>query len=406
MAVWKYRARVPGEKKTIKKSIEAATYADVYNSIVKNGWVPEKITKLDREKNEKRVIQLTLRETTIFCRQFSTMVGTGISIAKAIDILQMQEKENKNEKLYSLYHSVYEEIQRGQSLYEALKLQGSAFPPMLTNMVLAGEMSGNLDTIMARTSTYFEKQSRLMSKMRSSLAYPKLLIVMALAIVIALFTLVLPNFFVVFEQMEVELPAITQAVIKMSDFLREKWYMIVFVVIGVVLTWKIALTSPVIAYEWDYIKTKIPIVSNAMKKTAISNFTSTMGMMYASGISMIDSITVAATVLQNRYYETEFRYIIEAVASGAMMSSALLESKIFEPMVSSMLFIGEESGNLDELLSKTADFYEVEADEAITKMITAIEPIILVAIGFIVLVLVASVILPSFALATGMAEKY
>ena len=334
------------------------------------------------------------------------MIGTGITISKAFDILQTQEKENKNEKRYKLYHNVYEEIQRGQSLYEALKLQGSAFPAMLTNMVQAGEMSGNLDTIMERTAVYFEKQSRMMSKLRSSLAYPKILMIMALTIVIALFTFVLPNFFVVFEQMEVELPYITQVVVKISDFLREKWYIIIFVVIGTVLAWKIALTSPPIAYEWDYIKTRIPIVKEAMKKTAISNFTSTMGMMYSSGVSMLDSITVAATVLQNRYYESEFRYIIDSVAAGAMMSTALLESKIFEPMVSSMLFIGEESGNLDELLDKTADFYETEADEAISKMVTTIEPIILVVIGIIVLVLIASVILPSFALATGLADKY
>jgi type IV pilus assembly protein PilC len=406
MAVWKYRARVPGEKKAVTKSIEAATYADVYNSIVKNGWIPEKITKLDKEREEKKAIVLTLREVTIFCRQFSTMIGTGITISKAFDILQTQEKENKNEKRYKLYHNVYEEIQRGQSLYEALKLQGSAFPAMLTNMVQAGEMSGNLDTIMERTAVYFEKQSRMMSKLRSSLAYPKILMIMALTIVIALFTFVLPNFFVVFEQMEVELPYITQVVVKISDFLREKWYIIIFVVIGTVLAWKIALTSPPIAYEWDYIKTRIPIVKEAMKKTAISNFTSTMGMMYSSGVSMLDSITVAATVLQNRYYESEFRYIIDSVAAGAMMSTALLESKIFEPMVSSMLFIGEESGNLDELLDKTADFYETEADEAISKMVTTIEPIILVVIGIIVLVLIASVILPSFALATGLADKY
>ena len=406
MAVWRYRARVPGERKTVQKSMEAPTYADVYNSIVKNGWVPEKITKVDREKKERRVTQLTLREVTIFCRQFSTMVGTGISITKAFDILQSQELENKNTRLYSVYHNVYDEIQRGQSMYEALKLQGSAFPPMLTNMVHAGEMSGNLDSIMERTSTYFEKQSRMTAKMRSSLAYPKLLLAMAVVIVIALFTFVLPNFFVVFEDMEVELPAITQMVIKMSDFLREKWYILVFIVAAAILTWKIALTHPAVAYQWDYIKTRLPIVSPAMKKTAISNFTNTMGMMYSSGISMLDSITVAATVLQNRYYETEFRYIIDSVASGAMMSAVLLESKLFEPMVSSMLYIGEESGNLDELLARTADFYEVEADEAIAKMITAIEPIILVLIGLIVLVLVASVILPSFALATGMADKY
>ena len=406
MAVWKYKARIPGEKKKLVKSIEASTYADVYNYITKNGWIPEKITKTDKEETSKRVTQLTLRETTIFCRQFSTMISTGISISKAFDILQSQEKENRNEKLYSLYQSVYEEIQHGQSMYEALQLQDSAFPPMLVNMVHAGEISGNLDTIMERTATYFDKQSHLMSKVRSSLAYPKILIVMAFLIVISLFVFVLPNFFAIFDQMEVELPAITQMVVAVSNFLQKQWYIVIFVVVGVLLTWKIALTSPPIAYEWDYIKTRMPIVKNVMKKTAISNFTSTMGMMYSSGISILDSITVAATVLQNRYYETEFQYIIDSVASGAMMSSVLLESKIFEPMVSSMLFIGEESGNLDELLEKTAEFYATEADEAITKMVSAIEPIILIVIGLIVLVLMASVLLPSFALATGMAEKY
>lgn len=406
MAVWQYRARIPGEKKTIKKSVEAPTYADVYALITKNGWIPEKIIKLDREDREKRSSPMTLRETTIFCRQFSTMVSTGISISKALDILQAQELENHNNRLYEIYHNVYEEIQRGQSLYDAMKLQGSAFLPMLINMVHAGELSGSLDTVMGKLATYFEKQSRLMSKMRSSMAYPKILLFMAVTIVIALFTLVLPNFFAVFDQLDVELPAITQAVVKISTFLREQWYIVIFMVVGVVLAWKVALTAPPVAYEWDYIKTRIPIVKNAMVKTAISNFTSTMGVMYSSGISMLDAITIASTVLQNRYYESEFRYIIDSVGSGTMMSAALLERKLFEPMISSMLYIGEESGNLDELLQKTADFYEMEADEAIAKMITMLEPIILAVIGVIVFVLVASVILPSFTLATGLAEKY
>lgn len=403
MPIFKYTARGQDGKSTVKRSIEARNYAEAHSALVKSGLVPIHIVEVQggSSRGEAKPRKMSLREVAMFCRQFSTMLSAGVTLVKAFDILRTQAKASGQKNLALVYNRIYSKIHRGESLFEAMSGEGNVFPPMLVNMVRAGEVSGNLDTVMERTAEYFFSQNRLRNKIKTGTSYPKILLFMTVAIVLALFTFVLPQFFVVFETMDIELPQITIVVVAISNFITQKWYVVLMVAAGIFFTLKLLMKNPSFAFQVDVYKTKIPVVKVAISKIAIANFTATMGVLYASGVDMLESIEIAKSVIRNRLYEQKFSRIITAVESGSMLSVAMEQEQVFEPMVASMLFIGEESGNLEQILESTSKFYENEADEAIARMIAVMEPVMIIVIGIIVLALVASVILPSFSLASG-----
>ena len=333
------------------------------------------------------------------------MLSAGIPLVKAFDILTVQAKQTGQRQLYKIYGNIYQNIQKGMSLNECMRAEGDVFPPMLVNMVRAGEASGNLDIVIDKCGVYFESQYRLKNKIKTGLLYPKILLVLLVIIVIGLFTFILPKFFVVFDQLDVELPSVTQAVMAISDFFINQWLYIVIVVVALWLLFVILMTNYQFAFYIDQIKTQLPIVKLATEKVAIANFSSTMAVLYGSGVSMLDSLEIASSILNNRYYEDRFKAVIKAVESGKMLSAALEKEQIFEPMFTSLMFVGEEAGNLEHILQEISVFYMSEAEEAIARMVTVIEPVILVIIGVLLLVVIAAVIVPSFSLASQITEK-
>ena len=404
MAKFRYTAR-DMEGKVVKKYVEASNYADVYDNIEKNGLQPIKILQLDKQEKQTKAKKLSLKTVTLFCRQFGSMLSAGIPLVKAFDILSVQAKQTGQRQLYNIYGNIYQNIQKGMSLNECMRAEGDVFPPMLVNMVRAGEASGNLDIVIDKCGVYFESQHRLKNKIKTGLLYPKILLVLLVVIVVGLFTFILPKFFVVFDQLDVTLPAVTQAVIAISDFFINKWLYIVIVVVAVWLLFVILMTNYQFAFYIDQLKTQLPIVRVATEKVAIANFSSTMAVLYGSGVSMLDSLEIASSILNNKYYEDRFKAVIKAVESGKMLSAALEKEQIFEPMFTSLMFVGEEAGNLEHILQEISVFYMSEAEEAIARMVTVIEPVILVIIGVLLLVVIAAVIVPSFSLASQVTEK-
>lgn len=404
MARFRYTAR-DQDGKVIKKFVEASDYAEVYETLARRGLESIKIAQIDKEEREQRVKKFSLKTVTIFCRQFGTMLSAGIPMVKAFDILRDQSKKTNQRQLYKVYNNIYQNIQKGLSLYECMKNEGDVFPAMLINMVRAGEASGNLDIVIEKCGKYFEAQNELRNKIKTGLMYPKILLVMIVVIVVGLFTFILPKFFVVFEELDVKLPMVTQAVVAISDFLIGNWLYVVIAIIGIWLLFTIAMTNYQFAFYIDQLKTQFPVVKAATEKVAIANFSSTMGVLYGSGVSMLDSLDIAASILSNRYYEEQFKNVIQAVESGQMLSMALEKEKIFEPMFTSLLFVGEEAGDLEHILEETASFYMKEAEESIARMVTILEPVIIVIIGLLMLVVVAAVIVPSFSLASGISAK-
>ena len=401
----KFRYKARKDKKIINKVLEAGDYAEAHNTLVANGLEPIKITQIGKDESKKKARKMTLKEVTIFCRQFVTMLTSGVSVVRAVDILREQALKENKKHLYRIYEQVYQDIQKGYALNEAMLAQGDVFPPMLVHMVRAGEISGSLDTVLERTAEYYESQHKLISRVQTSLMYPKILGFMIVAIVLGLFAFVLPQFFVVFDELDLTLPVLTEIVISISDFVIYKWYVLVIVVMSFLLAWSIAMTNEKFAYQVDYLKTRLPIVKVAVEKVAIANFTSTMGVLYSSGVSILQALEISAAVLNNRYYTAKFEQVIREVETGKMLSVAVDEAEVFDPMVTSLLRIGEESGNLEAIFETTATFYMSEAEEAIARMITALEPIVIVVIGVIVLMVVAAVLLPTFSMATQVSDQ-
>lgn len=399
MAKFRYTAR-DVEGKVVKKYVEASNYADVYENIEKNGLQPVKIIQLDKQEKQTKAKKLSLKTVTLFCKQFGSMLSAGIPLVKAFDILTVQAKQTGQRQLYRIYKNIYQNIQKGMSLNECMRAEGDVFPPMLVNMVKAGEASGNLDVVIQKCGVYFEAQHKLKNKIKSGLLYPKILLVLLVCIVVGLFTFILPKFFDVFTQLDMELPAVTQIVVSISNFFISKWLYIVIVIVAIWLLFTILMTNYQFAFYIDQIKTQLPAIKVATEKVAIANFSSTMAVLYGSGVSMLDSLEIASSILSNKYYEDRFKSVIKAVESGKMLSASLDKENIFEPMFTSLMYVGEEAGNLEQILQDISEFYMSEAEEAIARMVTLIEPIILVVIGLLLLVVVAAVILPSFSLAS------
>ena len=404
MPRFRYKAK-KDDGKVVNKMIEASDYAEAHGLLVSSGLEPIKITQFDKDISKEKNKKMTLKEVTIFCRQFVTMLASGVSLVRAMDILREQALKESNFHLYRIYDRVYQDVQKGYSLNEAMLAQDGVFPPMLIHMVEAGEISGSLDNVLGRTAEYYESQNKLINRVQTSLMYPKLLVGMIIFIVLGLFAFVLPQFFVVFDDLSLELPRITEIIIMISDFVIYKWYILVIVVVALLLAWSIAMTNERFAYRVDYLKTKLPIVKVAVEKVAIANFTSTMGVLYSSGVSMLQALEISAAVLNNRYYTDKFEQVIREVETGKMLSTAVAEAEVFDPMVTSLLRMGEESGNLESVFETTAVFYMNEAEEAIARMITAIEPIVIVVIGLIVLLVVAAVLMPTFSMATQISDQ-
>lgn len=404
MARFRYKARKP-DGKTITRIMDVADYAEAYRVLVEKGLEPVDIVQVDANATDKKSKKMTLKEVTIFCRQFSTMIGSGIPLVKALDIMRNQALQERKPHLNVIYEKLYQDVQKGFALNEAMQEQGGVFPPMLIHMVRAGEVSGSLDTVIERTAVYYDTQNKLINRVNSSMMYPKVLVIMIVGIVLALFAFVLPQFFVVFEELDLKLPWITTVIIGISDFIIQKWYVLVIAALVAVLAFQIAMTNERFAYKIDYWKTRFPIVKVAVEKLAIANFSSTMAVLYSSGVSLIQSLEIAASVLNNRFYNDRFMQIKDEVESGKPLSMALQEADIFDPMVTSLLMIGEESGNLEEVFETTADFYMNEAEEAIARMVAVMEPIVIVIIGVIVLIVVAAVLMPTFSMATQISEQ-
>ena len=404
MARFRYKARKP-DGKTVTRHMDVADYSEAYRLLEEKDLEPITIVQVEANAVDKKPKKMSLKQVTVFCRQFATMVDAGMPLIKILDILKTQALQERNKRQNIIYEKLYQDVQKGFSLHEAMLEQGEIFPPMLIHMVEAGEVSGSLDTVIARTADYYDSQNKLINRVNSSMMYPKILLGMIVFIVLALFAFVLPQFFVVFDQLDLQLPMLTKVVIAISDFIINKWYVIVLVALSIFLAFQILMTNEKFAFQIDYFKTRLPIVKVAVEKLAIANFTSTMGVLYSSGVSLLQSLEIAASVLNNRFYKERFDQMIVDVESGKPLSLALAEADVFDPMVTSLILIGEESGNLEEIFDTTSDFYMNEAEEAIARMITAMEPIVLVIIGVLVLVIVGAVLMPTFSMATQISDQ-
>lgn len=327
----------------------------------------------------------------LFCKQLHTMLNAGMPLITALDVLAEQQTDKRFKKVIE---EMSVAVQKGDSLSNAMKAQGSYFPNILISMVTSGELTGNLDEVMERMSEHFTKENKINNRVKSAARYPIILALVAIGAVVFLLIKVLPTFVDLFEDSGAELPGITQFVINFSNSLVEKWYIYVAVIVGLIVIIKVINSTKEGRLFFDKTKIKFPMIKGPMAQIITSRFTRTMSTLLGSGIPLLTALETAADVTGNKYVVQKIEEVSEDLRKGAPLSGLLGRTGVFPPMMVSMVGIGEEAGALEELLDKTADYYDSELDQAIDQLMGIMEPVMILVVGGMIAVIVIAMLLP------------
>ncbi|MDF2673726.1 MAG: pilC [Clostridiales bacterium] len=394
MPLYEYEAKSTAGD-VIKGKMESADELVVVDAVRKMGYFPMKVKAykpgLNIDLSEfKRV---TIKDISIFCRQLSVIITSGISILRGLEIVRQQ---TENPKLKKDLGVVLDDVQRGNSLSTAMA-KHKGFPSMLINMIEIGETSGTLDKIMDRMASYFEKEYKLSQKIKQAMTYPIVIAIVAVGVVTFLVTNVIPTFVGMLTSSGVTtLPLPTRIVIGLSDFIRYKWYVIVFFIILFSVLFYIYRKSPTGRFALDKFKLGAPIFGKINKKILTSRFARTFGILMGSGVPLMQSLVICSNIAGNIVIKNLLDFTSEQVKKGAGIGDTLESQGVFPVMLTQMIKIGEESGTLDEVLTKTSDFYDNEVDTATAQLTSMIEPVIIVVLGIVVGFIILSIILPMF----------
>lgn len=393
MPNFKYEV-VDAAGRSSKGVIEAATIADASKMLRADGRF---IASLEQDTGAGILSmnvgspKLKTKDLMIITRQLSSLLSAGITVIRSLDMLY-QQLESKKAK--AVIGSVYESIQAGKTLSEAFREQSKALPTIMVSMISAGEESGRLDEVMSRLAAHFEKEQKLKNKVGAALVYPIILAVVTFGITVGLMTLVVPRFAVTLNELGGDLPALTKAVMAFSDSITGFWYIYIGVILAIIVAFRMWKHSEKGSLAWARFLLRMPIVGKSQRATAAARFTRTMSTLLRSGISVLDSMEITSHTLGNKYLEAQLYESRNEIRKGSSVSRAIRGIKEFPPMIYAMTAIGEESGTLDSILDKAADFFEDEADAATAKMTAAMEPIMIVIMAFVVLLIVGACGLP------------
>jgi type IV pilus assembly protein PilC len=342
---------------------------------------------------------VSIKDISIFCRQFSFSISAGITILKALEIVKEQTENSKLKKILS---AVFEEVQKGVGLSEAMG-KHKDLPEMLINMIAVGEVSGTLDRILERMANYYDKEYRLKQKIKQALTYPMLVSVFALAVVVILVTKVLPTFIATMDSMGGgTLPLPTRIVLGLSNALRTKGLLIVAVIVVLAALIRIYIKSESGEEKFHRLKLNIPIFGKINNKILTAKFARTFGTLMASGVPLIQSMDICAKVVGNRVAANVLESSKEDIKKGGSLGEALGARKLFPIMLTQMIKIGEESGTLDVILEKTAEYYDNEVDTVTAQLTAILEPLIIIVLAAVVGFIILSVIMPMFGMYNAM----
>lgn len=361
--------------KTIKGTYEAENEQELLDKIYEQGLFCVSYSEA-LGGGKKTAHKFKTAELAYCSRQLSAMMSSGLTIVKALDILY-KEEENKGAK--AVWKAVYEDVQKGESFSNALDSKRGCFPDFFISMVDAGEISGSLDITMKRLQEYYANSNKLNNKVKGAMIYPCVLMVLVIVLVIGMSVFILP----IFRSMmpEDSLNALQRALFGFSDFVINKWYILIIAVVFIIGGVYYAMKVESVKLKFDYFKIKMPLIGPLMVKIAEGRFSRTLSSLYSSGIPMVDCLERSSRILNNSYIDQMFVQVVDEVKQGSPISTALSKTEIFEGMFCSIIYVGEESGALDEILEKTADFYEEEADSAVTRLVSLMEPLMIIILG-------------------------
>jgi len=400
MPVYRYVAKSRfGEK--IKGIYEASDRAAVVNMIREKSFFPVDIKEYAKSRGfslSKLFCRVTIKDLSVFCRQFSTVVNAGVPIPVGLDILR---KQTENTGLRHIIDNIFEEVQKGKNLSQVMgSYKGTIFPELLVNMVRTGEISGTLGKVMDRMASHYEKEYKLGQKVKNAIAYPFVVLTVSVSVVIFLVTVILPTFASMFRQMGALLPLSTRILMAAGSIVRDDWLLLLAVLAGLVLGIKIYASTQGGKRFFDELKLKLPIIGTVNKKIITARFARTLGTLLASGISMLQSIDIAKRVVENTVIQKSLSRVEDGIKNGKGLSEPLKSIEAFPPMLIHMAKIGEDTGTLEYMLIKTSDFYDDEVENEVTKMTTLLEPAIIIGLAVVVGFIVVSIVLPMFKLMT------
>lgn len=394
MTKFKYRVmNSDGDK--IEGSYEGNSKDEVIDFISGNGYYPlivEEViesTNIEIKFNNK----VKLKDLSIFCRQFYTMLDAGVPILTCLSILSEQIQ---NAKLKKAIKGVEEDVEKGGVLSDAMKKYTDVFPDLLISLVTSGEASGNLDAIMLRMATHYEKENKINNKVKSAMIYPMVLSFVAVAAVVFILTYVMPTFMTIFEGSGTVLPWSTKFLLGISSGIQNDWFFIIVLILLITIVLRIFLKSDQGILLSSKLKLKLPILKKLNQMIIVSRFTRTLSTLIASGLPLINSLEIVAGVAGNKVAENALIKIRDSVMRGESLYSSMRESEVFPAMLYSMVKIGEETGSLDDILNKTADFYDEELESTIQTSVAMIEPLLIVVMGLVIGFIVISIMLPMF----------
>jgi type IV pilus assembly protein PilC len=375
---------------------EAISVAYVNAMLRRQGINPTKVRKQTKSLFQRKK-KITPKDISVFTRQFATMVQSGIPIVQGIEIVA---KGHENPSVTNLLIAVKQDIESGTTLSNALGKHKLYFDALYCNLVQAGEQAGILDDILQKVATYKEKIEAIKGKIKSALFYPAAVMVVAFLVTAILLIFVIPQFESLFKGFGAELPAMTQFVVNLSRFMRDWWWLIFGSLGGAVgfiaYTYK---RSEKMQHSVDRIILRAPVIGDIVKKATIARYARTLGTMFAAGVPLVESLDSVAGAAGNRVYYEGVMAIKNEVSTGTHLRVAMEQTGLFPNMVVQMVAIGEESGELDKMLGKVADFYEDEVDDAVASLSSLIEPMIMAFLGVVIGGLVIAMYLPIFKLA-------
>ena len=399
MPIYSYKAK-DSSGKTITGTMEANERNMVITTLKNKNLYPLSVQEAGLLKKEIEfdfMEKVTVRDLAVFCRQFSTLINAGVTVFNCLDILRLQ---TENKKLKKIIQDIYETVQKGKTLSAAMN-EHKIFPPILLNMVEAGEVSGTLDLTLERVAVHFEKENKINQKVKGALTYPIVVSVIAVIVVGILVTFVVPTFVGMFSGMGMELPGTTKALLAISDFTIKRWYVLLIVGVVLFVSFKYYASLESGRRTIDGLKLKVPIIGNVTKKIIASRFTRTLSTLLGSGLSLLVSLEIVGRVVDNYVVEKGLENARNEVSRGVNLSEPISQMGVFPPMVTHMVEIGEDTGSLESILEKTADFYDGEVETAIAQMTTMIEPLIICALAVVVGFVVLSIVQPMFGMYGG-----
>jgi type IV pilus assembly protein PilC len=394
MPMWEYTAKAAASGQIMKGQLDVPSRDDVISFLRRSRMTP--VTVREAQKALKLPSfggGVKTRDVVIFTRQFATMINAGLPLVQSLSILAQQ---TENEVLKEVTKQVVYDVEAGNTLADALRKHPKAFSDLYVNMVAAGEAGGILDTILLRLATFLEKNDALVRKVKGAMVYPGVIMSVAAAAIAILLIFVIPTFQEMFASVNMDLPLPTRIVIGASHLLVNWWWMILGVIGVIAFGVRQYYSTPDGRKRIDQALLNAPVLGDLLRKSAVSRFTRTLGTLISSGVSILDGLEITARTAGNRVIHDAIMQSRQSIAGGETIAGPLEASKVFPPMVISMVAVGEQTGGLDDMLSKIADFYGVDVDVAVSALLSLMEPIMIVILGVVVGGMVVAMYLPIF----------